>query len=146
MAKVFVSTVVNASADDVWKLIGDYNGLPNWLPGIERSEIRDGAAANEPGAVRMLTLPEGPPVVERLHETSSLRRSMTYEILESPLGVVNYFATLSVKPVTDGNRAYVQWEADFDVEPGLDPAERAEFVGTAIFGGGLDALKERFGG
>jgi hypothetical protein len=146
VAKIFESTVVNAPADEVWKVIGDFNGLPEWLPGIVSSEIRGGGPANEPGAVRVLTLPEGPPVVELLHGISSRERSMTYEILESSLGIANYVSTLSVRPVTDGNRAYIEWSADFDAEPGQDASERAQFIATVIYGAGLNALKERFGG
>lgn len=146
MPKIVASTVVNAPADEVWKLLGDFNGLPAWLPGIVASEIRGGGPANEPGAVRVLTLAEGPPVVEVLHSISSLERSVTYEILESALGISNYVSTLSVRPVTDGNRAYIEWSAFFDADPGQDAAERAELILNAIYGPGLNALKERFGG
>jgi hypothetical protein len=143
---VYRSTVVNASADEVWELISDYNGLPSWLPGIESSEIRDGRPANEPGAVRVLQGAEGPPVLEILHEHSPEQRSMTYGFLEPTDGLASYRSTLSVRPVTDGDRAYIEWVGELEAAPGVDIGERVGFIGGVIYGGGLGALKERFGG
>ena len=37
MTKVSMSTKLNASADQVWSLIGGFNALPDWLPPIEKS-------------------------------------------------------------------------------------------------------------
>jgi hypothetical protein len=144
VANVFVSTVVDAPADEVWGVIRDYNGLPSWLPGIVGSEIRGNGPSDRVGAVRVLTLEEGPPVVETLLGLSDVERSQTYRIDESGLGVVGYVATLSVRPVTDGDRSYVEWIADFDVMEGFDAAERVEVIGGAIFKGGLDSLRDRF--
>ena len=145
MAKVFRSSVVNAPADAVWDTIRDFNGLPTWLPPVAASEIRGGGPSDQPGCVRVLTLGDGAQVVETLLELSDENRSHTYKIIESPLGVSNYVATLSVTPA-DGNRSNVQWAAEFDADPGQDGEERADFIGTNVFQVGLDALKERFGG
>jgi hypothetical protein len=60
--------------------------------------------------------------------------------------VSGYVATLSVTPVTDGNRSYIQWTAEFETDPGQDDKERVDFIGTNVFQGGFDSLKERFGG
>lgn len=146
MARIFVSSVVNAPAGEVWAAIRDFNGLPGWHPAVASSEIREGLASDRLGCVRVLTLGDGAKVVETLLELSDVRRSVTYDILESPLGVVGYVATLSVAPVTDGNRSYVQWTADFEPAEGYEAAERVDFIGTNVFQAGLDALKQRFGG
>jgi hypothetical protein len=146
MAKVFVSSVVNAPADTVWGAIRDFNGLPSWHPVVAASEIKGGKPSDQVGCVRVLTLGDGAQVVETLLELSDTRRSVTYDIVESPLGVSGYVATLSVTPVTDGNRSCLQWSADFEPDPGQDGQERAEFIGTNVFQVGFDALKERFGG
>jgi polyketide cyclase/dehydrase/lipid transport protein len=146
MAKVFVSSVVNAPADEVWNAIRDFNGLPSWHPALAASEIKDGKHPDQVGCVRVLTLGDGARVVETLLELSDDRRSCTYNILESPLGVNGYVATLSVTPVSDGDRSYIQWTADFEPDPGQDGQERSEFIGANVFQVGFDALKERFGG
>lgn len=146
MAKIFVSSVVNAPADAVWAKIRDFNGLPSWHPAVAASEIEGGKPSDGVGCVRHLTLGDGAEVVETLLELSDVRRSVTYNILESPLGVEGYVATLSVTPITDGGRSYVQWTAEFEPMAGFDGAERAEFIGTNVFQGGFDALKQELGG
>ena len=39
MARVYVSTVVNARNDRVWARVRDFNGLPNWHPAIAESRL-----------------------------------------------------------------------------------------------------------
>ena len=51
---------------------------------------------------------------ERLLALSDYDYSCTYEILESPMGVENYVATLKLTPVTDGARCFAEWSAEFD--------------------------------
>ena len=68
---------------------------------------------------------------------------MTYAILESPMAVENYVATLKVIPVTDGDRCYVEWTAEFDCRPERE-AELVDLIGRAVFLAGLKALQGRF--
>jgi hypothetical protein len=146
MARVFISSVVDAPADTVWAAIRDFNGLPSWHPVVAASAIQDGKPADQVGCVRELTLGDGARVVETLLELSDARRSVTYNIVESPLGVVGYVSTLSVTPITDGDRSCVQWKAEFEPAAGQDGAERAEFIGTNVFQAGFDGLKQKLGG
>jgi hypothetical protein len=145
VARIFISSVVDAPADTVWNAIRDFNGLPSWHPAVAASEIEGGKPASEVGCVRALTLGDGGKVVETLLELSDVKRSVTYNIVESPLGVEGYVATLSVTPVTDGERSYVQWTAEFEPAEGQDGAERVEFIGTNVFQAGLTALGEKVG-
>ena len=55
MPKVFVSTVINAPIERVWRVVSDFNGLPAWMPGMKDSVI-EGKKANEIGAVRRLSM------------------------------------------------------------------------------------------
>jgi hypothetical protein len=145
MPRVFRSSVVNASADTVWARIRDFNGLPDWHPAIERSEIEGGRPSDQVGCIRSFHLRDGGHIRETLLELSDAKRSCTYDILEAPLAVRDYVATLSVTPITDGDRAYLQWVADF----GCDPEREAELVATigdGVFQCGFDALKAHFGG
>jgi hypothetical protein len=145
VAKIFISSVVDAPADTVWGAIRDFDGLPSWHPAVAASEIQGGRPSSDVGCVRVLTLGDGARVVETLLELSDVKRSVTYDIVESPLGVEGYVATLSVTPITDGDRSYVQWTAEFEPAEGQDGAERAEFIGTNVFQGGLTALGEKVG-
>ena len=55
MIKVYRSAIINAAADEVWKLVRDFNGLPKWHPAIATSEIEGGLPADRVGCVRRFT-------------------------------------------------------------------------------------------
>ena len=61
------------------------------------------------------------------------------------MGVRNYIATLKVTPVTDGNRTFAEWTAEFDCD--ADKAQAlADGIGNGVFQGGFDGLKRQFAG
>jgi len=145
MPKVYASSVINAAADRVWTQIRDFNGLPGWHPRIVQSRIEQDQPADKIGCVRNFRLETGAAFREKLLGLSDFDYSCTYSILESPMGVENYVATLKLTPITDGNRSFVEWSAEFDCAP-ADVAELVENIGTNVFQDGFDALKRRFGG
>ncbi|WP_440071427.1 SRPBCC family protein [Streptosporangium sp. OZ121] len=135
----YASTVINASADEVWEYLRDFGNLAEWLPGITGCEIEDGERSR-PGAVRRLDGPGGV-FRERLLTLDDASRSATYEILESPLPVRDYRALYRVAPVTDSGRAFVEWSATFETG---DAAKVRRFVVDQVFEPGLAALHGRF--
>lgn len=144
MALVYASSVIAAPAARVWETIRDFNGLPNWHPAIAESRIESGAPADQVGCIRAFRLRDGGFIRERLLALSDYDFSCTYAILESPMGVENYIATLKLTPITDGDRTFAEWSAEFDCAPERE-AELVELIGTGVFQGGFDALKSRFG-
>ena len=145
MAQVYASSVIGAPADQVWAAIRDFNGLPNWHPAIAESRIEGGAPADQVGCVRAFRLKDGGFIRERLLALSDYDLSCTYSILESPMGVENYVATLKLTPITDGGRSFAEWSAEFDCPPERE-AELVTLIGGEVFQGGFDSLKDRFGG
>ena len=145
MVRVYVSTVVDASADTVWSRIRDFNALPQWHPGIADSRIENGEPSDKVGCVRHFHTRDGGTIRERLLALSDFEYSCTYAILESPMGVENYTATLKLTPVTDGGRTFAEWSAEFDCDEQRE-RELSELIGGSVFQGGLDALKRNFGG
>jgi uncharacterized protein YndB with AHSA1/START domain len=145
MTEVYASSVLNAPADRVWEAIRDFNGLPQWHPAIAESRIEGNAAADQVGCVRAFRLTDGGFIRERLLALSDYDFSCTYAILESPMGVEDYVATLKLTPVTDGQRSFIEWSASFACAPERE-AELVEQIGGGVFQGGFDALKSRFGG
>jgi uncharacterized protein YndB with AHSA1/START domain len=143
MANVFVSSVIDAPPEEVWGAIRDFNGLPKWHPLIAESRIEEGKAADQVGCVRDFAMNDGARLRERLLTLSDVEFTCTYEILESPMGVENYVATLRLVPITDGERCYIEWTAEFDAPEGEDEALE-DFVGDGVFQVGFDALKKRF--
>jgi uncharacterized protein YndB with AHSA1/START domain len=141
--RVYVSSVIDASADTVWSRIRDFNAMPQWHPGIADSRIENGEAADKVGCIRHFHTRDGGMIRERLLALSDYDYSCVYEILESPMGVENYVATLKLTPVTDGNRTFAEWSAEFEcAEEEADGL--VDGIGTNVFQGGFDALKRHF--
>ena len=144
MAEVYTSSVIGAPADRIWAVVRDFNALPDWHPAIAESRIEGGQPSDQVGCVRAFRLKDGGFIREKLLALSDFDFSCTYSILESPMGVENYVATLKLTPITDGNRTFAEWSAEFDCAPGRE-AELVELIGSGVFQGGFNALKERFG-
>ncbi|HYG86594.1 MAG TPA: SRPBCC family protein [Azospirillum sp.] len=142
MVKVYTSTVIDAPADRVWATVRDFNGLPSWTEFAAESRIEGGEPSDKVGCIRNFSLKGGGTIRERLLTLSDYDYQCTYSILDSPLGVHNYIATLKLSPVTDGERTFAEWSADFDCDPGRE-AELADQIGRGVFQGAFDSLKER---
>jgi hypothetical protein len=141
--KVYVSSVIDASADNVWQRIRDFNGLALWHPAIADSRIENNEPSDRVGCIRHFHTRDGGMIRERLLGLSDYDFTCTYEILESPMGVDNYVATLKLTPVTDGNRCFAEWSAEFDCAEGRE-RELTETIGSGVFHSGFDALKRHF--
>jgi hypothetical protein len=144
MIKVYVSSVIDASADTVWSRVRDFNALPAWHPGIADSRIENNQPSDRVGCIRHFHTKDGGMIRERLLGLSDYDFSCMYEILESPMGVSNYVATLKLTPITDGGRTFAEWSAEFDCAEGRE-AELSQNIGQGVFQGGFDALKRHYG-
>jgi hypothetical protein len=145
VAKSYASTVIGASADDVWARIRDFNDLPKWAgPAIEQSELEGGLAGDQVGVVRKLTLGGDVTIRERLVTHSDAERSYSYNFETTPFDVDNYLATLRVTPVTDGGGSFVEWWTTFDCNRD-EQGHWTGFFANEVFQGGFDTLKAHFG-
>lgn len=143
MAQVFISTVIEAPVAAVWAVIRDFNGLPNWTPFVAESRIEGNGPADQIGCIRAFRLKDGGRIRERLLALSDYEFSQTYSILESPMGVENYVASLRLLPIIDGGRTYAEWTAEFGCAPARE-AELVAHIGRNVFMAGLQALAARF--
>lgn len=144
MARSYASTVLPAAADEVWAVVRDFNGLPDWFGSVvASSEIEDGKASDEIGCVRSFTLQDGTHLRERLLSLSDVERSYSYNFEKTPFDVRNYLATLRVTPVTDGGSSFVEWWTTFDCD--TDAYDHwVGFFANEIFQAGFEQLKARF--
>lgn len=136
MAKVSMTTDLNVSADQVWKLIGGFNALPDWHPSVEKSQL------TEAGQTRTLSIEGGGTFVEKLESVDEGARTYTYSITDSPLPVSNYTATIKV--TGDGDNSTIEWSSDFDAS-GASPEDAMKAV-QDVYQAGLDNLKKMYGG
>ena len=145
MARVYVSSVIAAPAAKVWERVRDFNALPRWHPRIADSQIENGEPSDKVGCIRNFRLQNGDQIREQLLALSDYDTFCTYSILESPMPIENYVATLRLTPVSDGDRCFVEWSAEFDCSPDVE-ADVSDGIATNVFQGGFDALKRHFGG
>ena len=141
MAKVYVSGIIDAPVDKVWAYARDFNGHGEWHPIIAESHIEEGKPSDQVGCVRNFTTSNGGHLRERLLTFSDRDRYFTYNIIVSPMPIENYIATFGVKPVTEGNKTFVEWSAEFDVSPQDEPEIR-EQVGRNTFAAGILTLQK----
>ena len=145
MPRVYVSSVINAPAAKVWERVRDFNGLPRWHPAIRESRIENGEPSDKVGCVRDFHLQNGDRLREKLLGLSDYDMFCTYAILESPMPLQNYIATLRLTPITDGDRTFAEWSAEFDAAP--EAADGlVSGIGGNVFQGGFESLKRHFNG
>ncbi|RBI84973.1 SRPBCC family protein [Rhodosalinus halophilus] len=145
MPRVYISSVIDAPAARVWERIRDFNGLARWHPAIRDSRIENGEPSDRVGCVRDFHLQNGDRIREKLLGLSDYDMFCTYSILESPMPLTDYVATLRLTPVTDGDRTFAEWTAEFDCAE-----EEAEGlvtgIGNDVFQAGFSALKRQMTG
>jgi hypothetical protein len=144
MIHVYTSSVIDATADTVWAYVRDFNALPQWHPSIAESRIEGNLPSDKVGCIRHFRLKDGGMIREQLLTLSDYDYQCTYSILESPMGVQNYIATLKFTPITDGGRTFAEWSAEFDPPQGKE-RELADAIANGVFQTGFDALKRHFG-
>lgn len=116
MAKSYYSTVFEQTADQVWTAIRDF-GRYKWASGVSEAYMEDDKAGDAVGGIRNFRVGNRRER-QRLLAHSDLDQCYTFEFCDPhALTVRNYQATLRITPITDGDRAFVEWWATFDCEP-----------------------------
>jgi hypothetical protein len=136
MAKASSSVELAVPTDQVWKLIGGFGSLPDWLPYIPKSELAEG------GRTRHLANPDGNTIIERLMAFDEKGRSYTYQILQSPFPVTDYYSTLKVTSADGGKNSRVEWSGEFTPKAVSD--QEASRIFQTIYDDGLKALARNF--
>jgi len=139
------SVEIKAPVARVWEVTKDFDSLNKWHPGFSKDELVKGTN-NEVGAVRKLTIKDGPSFTEELLAFNNATHTYRYRIIESPLPLRDYVATFTVKPGKDGTTK-VTWVGKFKRKnPAENPPEAENDAAavkliTGVFQGGLANLK-----
>jgi NADPH:quinone reductase-like Zn-dependent oxidoreductase len=140
MVEIFRSVILDAPVDAVWAILRDFNGHGRWHPVVASSAIEEGVA-DQVGAVRNFQLAEGGRIREQLIALSDVQTSFAYCILEAPVFLRNYVASVRLRRVTDKDACLWEWRASFD--PRAAEKERlSAFVAQDIMAAGFRALRE----
>ena len=142
MAKVFASTFIEAPIVEVWKIIRNFNTLPEWHPAISSSRIEENEPDDKIGCIRNFTFEGGGTIREKLLELSDSRYSVTYSMLESQLPIECYVSTLRLLPISDKNCCYVEWTAEFCCKF-EEEKKLTEMVKNDVFYSGFNGLKNK---
>ena len=140
LVQIKTSSVIDAPIDKVWTKIRDFNGLPDWHPYVVDSQIENGDSSATIGCIRCFHRENGSAFREKLRGLDDQDYCCTYALLEPAQPLVNYIAKLQLFPITDGDRTYITWQAQFECLP--EEEEELRQVIEDVFGAGFDALKE----
>jgi len=137
----YYSLNIDASATNVWDIVKDFGGLHNWHPMFSNDVIKSGTN-NQIGAVRTLTIADGPSFDEVLVLWDDFKRVYTYEVIDpNPLPVKNYSSTMTVMQLEPGV-TNVTWTSSYENNSGGEmPDEELIAFLNGAYQAGLDDLK-----
>ncbi|TXN60909.1 SRPBCC family protein [Methylobacterium sp. WL6] len=129
------TATVAAPLAKVWQAIGDFCGIGDWHPAVEKCALseKDGMK------VRTLSLKGGGTLVEEQVSRDDKVMSYTYTILSGPLPVSDYKSTLSVAP--DGTGSKLSWTGTFNAKGAPDTVATDAISG--IYESGLKAIADK---
>jgi hypothetical protein len=110
-----------------------------WHPLVAKCDIETEGNTT----LRRLHLTGGGTILEKLEKSEEDGQSYSYSIVESPLPVKNYNATIKVSEA-EGGGCSIEWSSDFEAQgaPENDAAKAIE----GIYQAGFDNLRKMFGG
>ncbi|WP_213956480.1 SRPBCC family protein [Variovorax sp. dw_954] len=141
LQKIVRSTVIDAPIDRVWAVLRDFNSHDQWHSAIAESRIEGNERSDQVGCVRSFTLKDGNRIREQLLTLDDTQHKSTYCIVEATLPLQRYVATVTLKPVTDGNRTFWHWESTFATPPGME-RELRDTVAKGVYETGFDNLRQ----
>src|SRR5262245_14901017 len=142
MPKIRRSTIIDAPSDEVWRILRDFGGDERWHPLVVMSMMEEDMPADRVGAIRHLRLSDGSELREQLLALSDRDMSLSYCLIDTPIPLFFYLAHIRLKPVTDGNRTFWEWQSSFETPAGEE--ERLSLlVGRDIYDQGMAMIRER---
>ncbi|CAM3069700.1 MULTISPECIES: SRPBCC family protein [Methylobacterium] len=129
------SADIAAPPAKVWQTIGEFCGIGDWHPAIEKCVLSDKDGLK----VRTLSLKGGGTLKEEQVSRDDKVMSYTYTILEGPLPVADYKSTLAVAP--EGTGSKVTWSGTFNAKGAPDTVAVDAIQG--IYESGLKALSDK---
>ena len=140
LQKIVRSTVIDAPIERVWAVMRDFNSHDQWHDVVDTSRIERGERSDQVGCVRNFHLKDGNHIREQLLTLDDRHYKSTYCIVEATVPLQRYVATVTLKPVTDGNRTFWHWESTFATPPGME-AELRQMVATGVYEAGFENLR-----
>jgi len=144
LQKVVRSTVIDEPIERVWAVLRDFNSHDQWHTVVDQSRIEGQERSDQVGCVRSFTLKDGNRIREQLLTLDDREHKSTYCIVDATVPLQRYVATVTLKPVTDGNRTFWHWESSFATPPGME-RELRDMVATGVYEAGFANLRQHLG-
>jgi hypothetical protein len=129
------SVEVSVPPEKVWQLIGPFCSIQDWYPSAGHCKQSE----NNGAALRTLTTADGARVIDKRVQYSDEGMSYSYRMVDGPLPVADYEATLAVMDAQGGS--VITWSGEFRAR-GTDDAAATNAI-ASLYRAGLAALKER---
>ena len=140
LQRIVRSTIIDAPIARVWAVLRDFNSHDQWHDAVDQSRIEGDERSDQIGCVRSFTLKDGNRIREQLLTLSDTEHKSTYCIVEATVPLQRYVATITLKPVTDGNRTFWHWESTFATPPGRE-RELHDMVAQGVYETGFANLR-----
>ena len=141
MLNSYTTVNIDAPASRIWDVVKDFDGLETWHPAFSDDVIKSGTN-NQVGAIRTLTLQDGPSFDEELLEWNAEERTYTYRVIDpNPLPILEYESTLEVMQLRPGE-SIVTWRSSYrnNSNGQMSDDELIAFL-NGVYKAGLDAVK-----
>ena len=130
-----MKTTLEAPAREVWKTIRDFGRVGEYVTTITETTTKGSGI----GALRTLTLRNDIQVVERLESLDDQKKTLSYSVLETPLAMKGYVATMKLEDLGEG-QCELTWESTFQAEPTEEA--RIKKVIERLYSLGFEGLKK----
>ncbi len=139
MSKVLVTEELQASAQTVWELVREFDGIAKWVGPMVQNMTVEGEGV---GAIRTIALPGDTKLQEQLKAYDEEGRSFDYAIIgDGPLPASEYLATITIVE-TGPNTCRIDWGSSF--EPKGPEAEVVPMI-EGIYKAGIAGIKTALG-
>lgn len=129
MLETNLSVEVGSAPDVVWKIVGNFNGMPDWHP-LVRASVLEPA---EGGVGRRVTIGGDRAghreLTERLVSFDAVAREYEYTIIAGPVPFTDYIGRFRVVPVGTG-RCTLEYRGRYRPEAGRSESEASERIST----------------
>jgi len=140
LQKIVRSAIIDAPIERVWAVLRDFNSHDQWHSAVAESRIEGGERSDQVGCIRSFTLANGNRIREQLLTLDDDTHRSTYCIVEATLPLQRYVASVTLKPVTDGNATFWHWESSFATPPGMEQ-ELHDAVARGVYETGFADLR-----
>ena len=125
MAQVSSTITIHATADAIWRVIGDFGAACHYLTMVVNCTV----VGEGVGAQRTLTSADGSAIVERLETLDAAAHRLSYSLLtDTPFR--NCLTSMTVRELGQ-SRAELEWSATFEAD-GLPTQEAREMLEDAL--------------